>query len=451
MKRFSVLLLLLIIGCVKREYIIQQPTEAPVTLERKVKDVLADTTVNGVWDGGWKVLRINDKRIHGKGTLTHWIIDAAYTQWIFDTSINLVDVQVYSDRFSTAWYGTLSINADNWWNLQKSINVCKDRFPCYTPGAGTYRYSKTLEVSSVVANAYKYTSIRFFGDASYWNNGQGTTFQYTGLGGPAINLQLNKGSELDHFVLKGSWRSPTGTDLYYFNLLEAYYKDQSGYNLPDTFKGVAIDNNKPLDGITRSGSSGNYIHDLGLEGFGMGIAMSQNGVTQNNDASTIDHIYFRDNLKYCFVNGQAQEKGNVVNYIYSWGSVYNVINMGWYGSRQAGDYTFDYANIAGRCIQPFNMSISQWFSSTIDHWYVENIRDIGKFSAQMPLNIYNSTFELCLTIPKDRIIIYSNSPFVSFNHCTIRYYDGIGGDIAVHGIATFDSLCSFYGGKIIYK
>src|SRR5450432_4141144 len=70
--------------------------------DSKTRELVSDTTINGVWDGGGKVLRINDHRIHGRGTLQNWIIDAPLTQWIFDTSVNLKNIDTYGDRFSTA-------------------------------------------------------------------------------------------------------------------------------------------------------------------------------------------------------------------------------------------------------------------------------------------------------------------------------------------------------------
>lgn len=441
-----IFIILLFLNCTKVELIRVGST---VSTFGKI-ELVNDTTVTGTWDLKGKQLTINNFKIHGTGTISNADIDASVNQVIFDTSINLKNITTAKTPFSTVWYGASPANADNWWNIQKSINVCRDNnLWCFTPGLGIYKYSKTLEVSKIVNNAYQFCYVHFSGDAPLWYNGKGTIFQYTGTTGPALNLQLNKGSEIDHIVFNGLWRSPGGSDSVYFNLSESQYKDQSG--LPDNYSGITIDNNLPINGITNSGSSGNYLHEISLQGFGMGIAMSQNGVTRNNDATTFEHIYFIDNLKYGFVNGQAQEKGNVVSYVVSWGSIYNVINIGHFAAKQSGHYSFPHGNIAGRCIEPFNISQALWFPSSFDDWYCENIRDIGTLSTQIPLSFSNCTFEMALGISKQRIALTSNSGEVNFINSIIRYYDGIGGDIWVKGSATFDKLCSFYGWKIIYK
>lgn len=412
---------------------------------------IKDTTINypNVWDGGGKVIDLNNWRIHGNGGFQNWDISASLNQQIFDTSISLKNIKSANGIFSTAWYGVKSSNADNWWNLQKSINVCKaERLKCYTPGKGTYYFSKPLEFYTKNKGIYQQFYIDFSGDASYWDNGSGTTFQYTGTQSPAFDVQLNKGSVFENFVVKGLWQSPGGSDSAYFNLSEANYKDVSAYNLPDYYTGFAIDNN--YDGRSISGSTGITIKNVSIGGFGMLLAFSQNGMTRNNDAHTIDNIHFYDG-KYAIVNGQAQEKGTSINHIYSWGSIYNIINIGLHGAHQAGNYSFNVANIAGRCIEPINVSIAHWYSSSINNWYCESIGRVGTFSAQMPFTISNSNFNLNYHIPKDRVVINSNSLYTSFENCTIRYYDGAINNIYVHGYMTWSGTNYFGGGKLIYK
>lgn len=440
-------ILFLLFSCTKVEYVLQSST---YSTGAKSIELIGDTTINGTWDGAGKVITIHNYKIHGKGTFQNWDIDASLNQNIFDTSLNLKNIKCSNGPFSTIWLGVNSANADNWWNLQKSINICRDNnLPCFTPGNGIYKYSKPLEIAVLSNGKYQQTSLHFYGDASYWNNGNGTTFQYTGKQTPALNLQLNKGSELDHFVLMGLFRSPVGKDSVYFNTTEANYKDISGNNLNDYYTGIAIDYR--VSG-TASGSTGTYIHEVSLAGFAMGLAMSQ-GDSYNDDNMTVDHLYFMDNLKYCIVNGQAQEKGMHFTNIYSWGSVYDVINIGLHNRQQAGNYSFDGVYIAGRCIQPFDVSVSHWYGQTFNNVFAESIARIGNFSsAGQTIIISNSTFDL--TYPKTigrQIIINSNANQTEFDHCTIRYFDDLNTDIWVHGYMTFGPNCYFGGGKIIYK
>lgn len=418
---------------------------------RSQNETIKDTTINypNVWDGGGRVIDLNNWRIRGTGTFQNWDISASVNQEIFDTSINLKNIKSANGVFSTAWYGAKNSNADNWWNIQKSINVCiAERLKCYTPGKGNYRYSKPLEFSVKSKGIYQQSYIYFSGDASYWDNGSGTTFQYTGTKSPAFDVQLNKGSVFENFVVKGLWQSPGGSDSSFFNLSEVNFKDVSQYKLPDYYTGFAIDNN--YDGHSISGSTGITIKNVSIGGFGMLLAFSQNGMTRNNDAHTIDNIHFYDG-KYAIVNGQAQEKGTSINHIYSWGSIYNIVNLGLHGAHQAGHYTFNYANIAGRCIEPINASIAHWYSSSVNNWYCESIARVITFSGQMPFSINDCNFNLNIKIPKSRLVINSNSSYLSFQNCTIRYYDGASSDVYVHGSMTWLGTNYFGGGKLLYK
>ena len=413
--------------------------------------MVADTTVNGIWDGGGKVLRINDYVIHGTGTMQNCIIDAALTQQVFDTSINLKNIQTYNDVFSTAWYGTSSLKADNFWNIQKSINTCLNNGirNCFTPN-GIYKYSKTIEIQSIANNAFQFCSLHFYGDASYWDEGTGTTFQFTGVTSPGFNMQLNKGTEIDHIMFFCLWKSPNTPDTVYYNTSEANYKDVSGNNLPDGYAGVTVDWHMPLDGKTRSGSTGIHLHEVSIGNYGMLLAMSQNGFTQNDDIMRVENLHLYDG-KFGIVNGQAQEKDMEFSGVYSWGNLFCVVSIGKHGAFQAGDYSFDGANIAGRNIHCFDISVAHWYSTHITNWFAESIATVGTFAAQIPITIDNSTFDCVYPATIGRqYLVSSNSTQVIFTNSTIRYYDGSNTDIWVQGSATFNN-CYFGGGKIIWK
>lgn len=431
------------LSCSKKIEIIYLPSIATENTATG-KQLICDTTITGTWDGGGKTFRNNDFKVHGTGTMQNWILDIPITQNVFDSSINFKSIQTYDGRFSPTWLGASATNTDNWWNIQKSMNISiANNLECHLPGNGVYRYYKTLE-SSVTANGnYQFCKLYFTGDASYWDNGSGTTLQYTGITGAAINFQLNKGSVFDHIAVKGLWIAPLGTDSAYYSLTESNYKDRSIYNLPDTYSGVTIDYWPPLDGKTRSGSTGIHMDNISIGGFAKGLAFSQNGLTLNDDANSFDYIHFFDN-KWCIVTGQPQEKGTSIDHIYSWGSCYNVFkNFG------AGNYSLNVANIAGRCIEPVQAQIGRWFSSSISNWFCESIGRVCTISALMPFSFTDCHFDFSL-YNKTRTVINSNTTDVSFTHCTFRFYDGTGGNVNVHSAATFNG-CNYYFGNVVYK
>src|SRR5690606_3250539 len=86
------ILALILFSCTKIEVVQQYnyiPTDNAVVISK-------DTLINDVdvWDGKGKVLRINDAKISGNVILKNWIIDAPLTQWVFDTAINLQNINV---------------------------------------------------------------------------------------------------------------------------------------------------------------------------------------------------------------------------------------------------------------------------------------------------------------------------------------------------------------------
>lgn len=420
-----------------------------------------DTSLNGgIWDGHGRVLRADNKAIITNGILKNWIIDAPLTAQVFDTSVTLQNCVPYGDRFSTAWYGASPNRKDNWEYFMKSINTCLENkiWYCFTPAVGGREYicSKPLEIKSIYKGNYAFCSLRFGGEASMWDVGTGTILHYTGFSGSALNLQLNKGSQIDHIRFKGEWKSPGGTDAQYLAHTEATYQDVSGHHIGDWLYGITIDGNKPLDGKTTSGSTGITIEDVTIDGFTKLLALSPNGITANCDIIMIKNIHF-GNGKYAFQGGQAQEKDIRIDGMFCWGSVYCLISIGHAGKYQAGDYAFSNGNIAGRVIRVVDISASGWFSTNITNFFVESIREIGVISTQVPITISKSTFDLSTSISKERIILWGSSPvlndpsLIRISSSIIGYYDGSGTDVWVHGLITFEPGCSFRRGKLVYK
>lgn len=159
-KLITILFLCLLFGC-QKELLYKKAT----SFDGIKVNLITDTTINSVWDGGGKVLRIEDRIIHGTGTLRNWIIDAPYTQQIVDSSINIVNCQTYNNVFSVAWLGAKESNSDNWWNIQKSINTClaNKMSNCYVSFNNcTIRYYDGL-INDVYVHGGTYNNVYFGG------------------------------------------------------------------------------------------------------------------------------------------------------------------------------------------------------------------------------------------------------------------------------------------------
>lgn len=405
-----------------------------------------DTVVHNTWVlPKGTILKFGSKgRIRGSGTIKGGIIDAALTQWIFDTTLTLQPEGTYQNIFSARWFGAGYVT-DNAEALQKGINTVINNSGVlrnfFIP-RGTYPYSKTLQVFSMYKGNYAACTIHIYGESAFWDAGTGTTLQYTSTQGYGMVLQLNKGSEINNLTLKGQFKSPGGPDSVYYNIPFEKYSDANG-KCNDYYAGLVID----FDGTkSYSGSTGLKIHDIQVSNFAIDYFISPNGKTFNADILLFENIRCGD-AKVGFVNGQAQEKGNVIRGIYSWGSIHTLYVSGKYGKGQAGSYTIDGGNIAGRCIRLFDIAQAGWYSTNISNLFAESLGSIGSITTQVPLQIQNCTFHFMYPSKVGRqLLFYSNSAQVVFNSCILRYY-GLKDPLTIKGNAVFNN-CVFSGAVV---
>ena len=286
-----------------------------------------DTTINNTWNiPAGAILKFGSKgHISGKGVIKGGIIDAALTQWIFDTSLVIQPEGTYGKDFSARWFGAgrFKDNADA---LQKGINtVLANLGPLrnfFIP-KGLYIFGKSLTIASIRNGQYAHTTIHLYGESPFWDGGSGTTLRYTATTGFALGLQLNKGTEINNITIEGQFKSPGGKDTTYFNIPFEQYKDANG-KCGDLYAGIVID----YDGSkNNSGSTAVKIHDVSVGNFTINYLVSPNGKTFNADILLFENIKCGD-AKVGFASGQAQEKGNVIRGIYSWGRIHTLISIG---------------------------------------------------------------------------------------------------------------------------
>ena len=194
------------------------------------------------------------------------------------------------------------------------------------------------------------------------------------------------------------------------------------------------------------GSTGCKIHDIFVTNFGTLYSISPNGVTYNADILLFEDIRFGDG-RVGFETGQAQEKGNIIRGIYSWGAIHTLISIGQVGKRQAGNYTIDGGNIAGGCIRLFNIREAGWYPTSISNLFSESLVMIGSISCgdsqnNIPTKITSCIFHFVQAGAQNLLTV--NSPFINFDNCLFRYYDGSKSPLKMYGYATFQN-CSFSG------
>ncbi len=402
-----------------------------------------DTTVNNTWTiPAGSILKFGSKgHISGTGTIRGGIIDASLGQWIFDTTLTIIPEGTYGKDFSAKWFGAGRVK-DNSTALQKGINTVLANGETlrnfYIP-KGTYNFSKPLIIANVYKGQYTGSTIHMYGETSFWDCCSGTTLKYTATDGFAIGLQLNKGTEINNLAITGQFKAPAGNDTSYYNIPFEKFNDVNG-KCGTIYAGIVID----YDGSKNmGGSTGVKIHDVSVSNFTIDYLVSPNGKTFNADILLFENIRCGD-AKVGFASGQAQEKGNVIRGIYSWGSVHTLISIGRYGKSQAGNYMIDGGNVAGKCIRLFDISQSGWYATSIANIFSESIATIGSISTQIPTSISNCTFHFVYPeVIGKQTLFYTNNDKTKFSNCIFRYY-GSKQEMKFAGAATYDN-CMFSG------
>lgn len=405
-----------------------------------------DTLINNTWKiPSGAIIKFGSKgHISGTGTIRGGIIDASLEQWIFDTTLTIIPEGTYGKDFSAKWFGAGRVK-DNSNALQKGINTVlanNETLRNFYIPKGTYNYGTPLIIANTYKGQYSGSTIHMYGETSFWDCCSGTTLRYMSTGGFALGLQLNKGTEINNLAITGQFKSPGGTDTAYYNTPFEKYTDANG-KCGDYYFGIVID----YDGSKNvGGSTGVKIHDVSVSNFTIDYMVSPNGKTFNADILLFENIKCGD-AKVGFASGQAQEKGNVIRGIYSWGSIHTLISIGHYGKSQAGYYTIDGGNIAGRCIRLFDISQSGWYATSISNLYSESIASIGNLYSQIPTSVSNCNFHfLYAKVIGRQTILNSNNDKIKFSNCIFRYY-GSKEDMKFTGYATYDNC--FFSGTVV--
>lgn len=178
--------------------------------------------------------------------------------------------------------------------------------------------------------------------------------------------------------------------------------------------------------------------------------ISPNGVTFNADIIRFTNIHCGDG-RIGIRSGQAQEKGNVIDGIYSWGKLNTLIQIGKSGKYQGGKYDVYNCNIAGNCYQLFDINLSGWNGFSMIGGSIEGISTLGTINAwnsvyMPPVNIANLTVRF---LPGNQTLFTSNSAKVKLSDCALWFYDGkCCQPMNFTGPMTFDN-CDFGRGEVI--
>jgi len=339
------------------------------------------------------------------------IFDSAY---IFDLSgsVNIKDFGAKGDGIADDYLSI--INACNFCIVNPT--VCTSvRFPI-----GSYKISKPI----LLQNNGKYFTIKLTGDVSNKSSSDNylSKIIYTGRNGYAIGIQYGRSIEIENLTILGQYTFPYSVTNY--NIGTLHFADWIDSTITDTrykpYAGIEIDPDSNASG-TRGGTSDVTIRNCAIKQWMVGIALTPNGFTQNDEMINLleDNI---EAVRVAVAIGQDQSKTINIKGLKVWASVHTVLDGLTYGAGTGGGSVFcENWNIAGNVNELFHLTISR-FSLSCDNLYSESLFRIGNvgFGTVATFDKCDFNFLTGAWMPAADFIIYGNA---NFRGGSLRYYD----------------------------
>lgn len=334
--------------------------------------------------------------------------------------------------------------------IQKAVDeAVKTSSTVYFP-PGNYRIDRPVMVYHWNGKEYTQVFVKLTGESRMWDNGKGSVIIANFKDKFAIGVQKGKGCIISGLNFQGKYQSP--------NLLPEvlYQTDFDKYGDPSCrdsryspYAGIVLDpftGEIPGDGgypgmrewyrgpQSRSGSTGIRIEDCTVSNFTIGIILSPNGYTQNNELITIENIRFGDS-KAGFAGCQAQEKMNRIINVGAWGRVHTVFVFNKYGAGHPGNYFIQGVNLAGSVINIIYRNSGGWGPMFMRDVFAESILSIGHWDGAsgdvLSTSLINFRFPKELGYLPD---FHVKSSGLTIQNCTIRYYGELQQPVLLHNI-----------------
>lgn len=395
-----------------------------------------------------KYLKFNPGgKITGSGTINGGIIDASPLQHIFSTDLSVNPESTLFGWFSGRWFGAHPSLSDNQPTIQKAIDTAiKNYLPSVYLPRGTYNIAKGLLFIADrdgSGNYAEHVTVDFFGDRkTHSTNGSETVINCTHVDNFAIGGHLLKACSFKDFAIKGP-------NILSYNHLQAwsasttYLTSGSRDNNFSPFAAIVIDpfhanviaeNRYPkfesyYDGVTiGSGSTDCHFEGIAINGFTVGVLLSPNGVTQNNESHVFDGLWL-SNLKVGYAACNSQERNIKISNWKIWESVKTCFTNCMYGLQMGDSPIIDNINIAGNVFEIFHI-LNRGYNPflRVENIFAESFYRIGTIHINAKIN--NSTFHLGEPYPQTGslqiqpwVLYAGGSHKVKFTNSTILHYN----------------------------
>jgi hypothetical protein len=387
-------------------------------------------------------------KLIGTGTVSGGIIAAPHTQWIFGGSVVADFTQTIDGWASVNWWGAgraLGAAIDTP-AIQAAVNFCA--YADYVANlkfmSGEYRLNKGILV-------WRDNTADGNPDAVRINiQGAGTTYSADTsetviicehVDNFGFGIQKGKGFKMSKITLRGpnalNYSVATA-----WNFSTTYNNASCRTNRYSPFSAIVID---PIgsvagagisnsdrypdfeayynDGMGSGGSTDCHFEEIVIDGFYVGICLSPNGFTQNNESHSFEKFWIR-NCRDGYAACNSQERLVTCRHFKMWDSVRCAFNCTTYGLQRGDAPIIEHLNVAGTVLKLFQF---QGFFPTVNmnNVHAESFRYIGEIFTNTCI-IRDSHFNF--GFKEDNTLAYPislvNANKIKFENCNLFFYLG---------------------------
>ncbi|MDF2191816.1 glycosyl hydrolase family 28-related protein [Paraflavitalea sp. CAU 1676] len=409
----------------------------------------ADIVVNGTVTipAGKRIVFRSGNKLTGSGTINGGIIDAGYDQQIFATSLTVNPSGITTDKVSAKWFGAKGDNStDDTVALQKAIDCVVRNSGCgghlFIP-AGRYKTTKgLLAFKDMDANGVpESVNIRISGTISaYISDSFESVIVCYHTDNFGLAIQRGKGCIVEYLTIQGpnvlnyplatAWNASTS------------YKINSSIrdNAYSPFAGIVLDPfHSNVNGTDRypgfesyyaavtgnGGSTDCKFLNCSVNGFYVGIILTPNYGTQNNESHLFDGIWL-SNCRDGVVTTNSQERQTKCTNFKIWNSVRTCFRTNGYGANRGDVPAIDNLNVAGNIYELFYFSGTGGYFSHLraKNIHAESFRRIGVLFT-LTAEIADSHFNLLPSAYDQTTPDWFVTGFrIKFTNSVIVSYDG---------------------------
>jgi hypothetical protein len=316
---------------------------------------------------------------------------------------------------------------DDYLPIQTACNACiaypssctRVRLP-----VGNYRITQSIVLQNIRNGQYAFFTLQLTGDApnKSASNSWLSRITYDNNHGFGIGIQLGRGISIENITVLGKYQFPYKvTNRNIGTLTFDQWNDGSVVDSRNNpYAGIVIDPYVNRNGSS-AGTSGVEIRQCAVKQFMVGICLTPNPVTLNDEMINIidDDI---EAVRVAIAIGQDQSKEIHIDRFKCWASTHTILDGLHYGrGTGGGSVMIEGMNIAGNVNEIFDLSTDRFPLSAKDI-YSESLFRIGYVGNGAGANFINFEIDF-LTGPGLPAADYLLAGQANFYGGSLRYYD----------------------------